>query len=352
MKKYVAIFLCLAAAVVLGLVCFRPQQPQYAGKPLGYWLQELDRWPRKTNEAEKAILAIGTNAIPLYLRMLQAKGTPLTTWILFRGGASLVDHRMVRGSGSVFKDEFARLVGFEVLQPLGRRDANSLRYDALQAFFVLREIGAPAAAGLSNLLFASDGYQWPANDPIFTNVRSPEFLSWLRQSDAAGCLAFIGPSGRAALLQGSQSPNDGIRAAAVHGLGLCRPPDSVVVRALAGLLDDANSSVRTSAAWSLYHVARELGQGTNAASVQAISPMVTPLLRRLSNTNVYHLRRYAALALGECHAAEALPFIQNMATNSSPDNSILDDPMNQVLKDISERPVHYGAQLPRAPAKP
>ena len=351
MKKYVAMLFCLAAALVVAVLYSQSAQPRYAAKPLSYWLRKLSQGIQPSNQAVTAIRAIGTNGIPIYLRMLHARGTPLTTWVRYPDGAFLVDDRMVAGGALAPGYGLVELLGFEVLQPLGRQDANVVRYDALRAFAILGEAGAPATTALSNLLYASDGYRWPAQDPIFRSIHSPEFLNWLRQRDAACCLGHIGHAARAVLLQGLENSDPGIRAAAAQGLGLGRTNDSAVVEPLVRHLDDTNTSVRITVVWSLGLVATQLGQGTNATSVSAISPMVAPLMRCLSATELY-LRSYAAVALGNCHSAEALPLVANLVSNGNVGSGTLEAMTRQALENITAHPVSYGVQPLKVPANP
>jgi hypothetical protein len=353
MKKYVALLFCLAAAVTLRILFSRPPaQPQYAGKPLSYWLQEFHYGIKPSPQAVTAIREIGTNGIPIYLRILHAKGTPLTAWIHFRGdGSAVVERRLVVDPVWSIKEEFSGILGWAVLQPLGRRDANALRDDGLSAFYILGETGAPAVPGLSNLLFASDGYRWPATDPVFRSMHTSECLNWLRQLDAAYCLGHIGTAGRAALLQGLESSDAGIRSAAAHGLGLCRTYDPVIVGALVRHLDDANTSVRITVAWSLSLAAARFGGGTNATSVSALSPMVAPLMRCLFDTN-RNLRCSALEALGNCRSADALPLIENLVTNGSLDSGRLEETARKALDRITEHPVRYSDRPPKAPSSP
>ena len=348
MKKCVAVLFCLAAVLALRTLFYQPAQPQYAGKPLNYWLREARQGIQPSTEAVTAIRSIGTNGIPAYLGMLHAKGTPLTTWVRFGDGTRLINEGMVGDGRASSSLGLAEVIGLVVLAPLGQRDANDLRYDALEAFFILREAGAPATVGLSNLLYRSDGYRWPARDPIFRSKRSPEFQNWRRQEDAACCLGFIGPAGRAVLLQGLENSDPGIRAAAAHGLCLGRTNDPVVVEPLVRHLHDANTSVRILVAWSLGLVADQLGQGTNAASVAAISPMVAPLMRCLSEGD-RDLRCYAAIALGNCHSAEALPLIEDLVTNGSIGSGMIPSLITRALTNIIERPVSYGARRSKVP---
>jgi hypothetical protein len=352
MKKYVAMLFCLAAALVVAVLYSQSAQPRYAAKPLSYWLRKLSQGIQPSNQAVTAIRAIGTNGIPIYLRILHAKGTPLTAWIHFRGdGSAVVERRLVVDPVWSIKEEFSGILGWAVLQPLGRRDANALRDDGLSAFYILGETGAPAVPGLSNLLFASDGYRWPVTDPVFRSMHTSECLNWLRQLDAAYCLGHIGTAGRAALLQGLESSDTGIRSAAAHGLGLCRTYDPVIVGALVRHLDDANTSVRITVAWSLSLAAARFGGGTNATSVSAISPMVAPLMRCLSATELY-LRSYAAVALGNCHSAEALPLVANLVSNGNVGSGTLEAMTRQALENITAHPVSYGVQPLKVPANP
>lgn len=86
LKRNRNILLCIAAAVVLGvgLVWFQQTRPPtYNGRPLVEWLQKIDynntEEPMNAESAEAvaAVRALGTNALPHLLRMLETQDSPL-----------------------------------------------------------------------------------------------------------------------------------------------------------------------------------------------------------------------------------------------------------------------------------
>jgi hypothetical protein len=89
-RKYpiVAAVLALAfLALPAYLIPRSPPEPTFKGKPLRFWLDQLVRSRMsgvpavldtdKTGEAQAAIRAIGTNAIPTLLRMVRAHDSPI-----------------------------------------------------------------------------------------------------------------------------------------------------------------------------------------------------------------------------------------------------------------------------------
>jgi HEAT repeat protein len=78
--------LTIALLVMLaGALFYWPaREPVYGGKPLSYWLVQLEDSDRQVerHQAALAIRHIGTNAIPVLLRMLRANESPLKTELL------------------------------------------------------------------------------------------------------------------------------------------------------------------------------------------------------------------------------------------------------------------------------
>jgi hypothetical protein len=81
----------LAAMVATGLVLghfLSRREPVYQGKRLTEWLQQdeagflLGRNQDQGRQAEAAIRAIGTNAIPIYLKLIRTKESPLVVKFL------------------------------------------------------------------------------------------------------------------------------------------------------------------------------------------------------------------------------------------------------------------------------
>jgi hypothetical protein len=70
--KATGLLLLLIAAAGLALLASQPTEPKYNDKPLSFWIaryQSYIVYPHN-HEAEDAILAIGTNAIPILLRWM------------------------------------------------------------------------------------------------------------------------------------------------------------------------------------------------------------------------------------------------------------------------------------------
>jgi HEAT repeat protein len=116
-----AVVLVVLAGVILWLALREPE-PIYQGKPLTSWLTEriygqMDEYgPEPADPARDAIRAIGTNALPVLLKMLHTKDSPLKGKLIERLNAHSVHpvfntaenyHRMVR-------------FGFFALGPLGK----------------------------------------------------------------------------------------------------------------------------------------------------------------------------------------------------------------------------------------
>jgi hypothetical protein len=81
-RNYVGVLLFFAALVAAALF-FAPEktsEPTYKGQPLSYWLDDThDPQGPTFGERQKAVLAIGTNAIPFLLEMIAAHEPP--TWL-------------------------------------------------------------------------------------------------------------------------------------------------------------------------------------------------------------------------------------------------------------------------------
>src|SRR5687768_6496036 len=83
MRKRFAIFGGLLGTLTLGLAISQvrlEKEPVYGGKPLSFWLEEFTGAPpaarvfnpSRRMEAEEAIRHIGTNGLPVFLRLLRA----------------------------------------------------------------------------------------------------------------------------------------------------------------------------------------------------------------------------------------------------------------------------------------
>src|SRR5713226_5303313 len=74
------LFVALAGGLVWMLS--RPTEPAYQGKPLRLWLNEFNGVPPDTNEAVVlAFRAMGTNAIPALLTIIQSRAPPFESML-------------------------------------------------------------------------------------------------------------------------------------------------------------------------------------------------------------------------------------------------------------------------------
>lgn len=130
-----------------------PPEPLYHGKPLGRWLEEASFSAGSTLETTAAIQGMGTNALPVLLRMVAARDSDFKQGLANVGGARL--------------QRFFRLV-----------PAQHYHLMATWGFDALGPSAKPAVPALTKLLTASD-----------------EDVS----STAAYCLGVIGPAARPAV---------------------------------------------------------------------------------------------------------------------------------------------------------
>src|SRR5690348_8561126 len=85
-RRNMLIILAFAGLGIFAWVVLRQHEPSYQGKPLRVWLEaygaSLPAWPDardagKHQESAAAIVRIGTNGLPVLLRMLQAKDSAM-----------------------------------------------------------------------------------------------------------------------------------------------------------------------------------------------------------------------------------------------------------------------------------
>lgn len=84
-KIIIAVLFCFSLTVVGITLTFREDEPRYKGKPLSNWLARyreavLSERPFAAAEAEAAIKAIGTNAVPYLLKWLQYRESKEQRW--------------------------------------------------------------------------------------------------------------------------------------------------------------------------------------------------------------------------------------------------------------------------------
>jgi len=84
-KRFRILFVTLLTCLVgfLAWQFLRPHEPTYNGKFLSVWLEQFSanhfrhRGSVADKQAEEAIRQIGTNALPIFLKLITAKDSPL-----------------------------------------------------------------------------------------------------------------------------------------------------------------------------------------------------------------------------------------------------------------------------------
>jgi hypothetical protein len=192
-----------------------PRVPAYRGKSLPVWLRTYaessssGRHSREWNEADDAVRHMGTNCVPVLLRMIREKDAKLK--LLAMSWAQ--KQRLVR------------------LHFVAAAERN---VEASRAFIVLGDSAKGAVPALVEMY--------------------DEDLSAESRSAIGDALAWIGPAAKSAvpvLVRGAGDPNARVRANALWALGEIRAKPELCVPVLIHALMDSNDWVRLSGAHAL-----------------------------------------------------------------------------------------------------
>jgi len=241
-------------AVLLGLAAvllLTPSEPSYRGKPLTHWLQAYKITITATNslwrnskpigaddeapsryEADAAIEAIGTNAIPILLRLIQHRDSRLRYW----------------------QFSLARKAPFFRIAPVSARSPN---HEALMAF---RALGTNAGPAVPQLM------------EIYNRESNRNTRNWVLSG-----LAEIGPPAEQAvplLLRTLADTNTQSRENAARALGAIHADAPVVVPALIPCLRDPEARIRLAAVIAL----REYGKAAKSAVRELLELLRDPKL--------------------------------------------------------------------------
>ena len=130
-------------------------EPRHKGRRLSEWLELYDRIARINGEAEQAILAIGSNAVPTLVKMLIPGGKLSLSRLLQRTGIPI---ELIEDSSDRMRNHNLAMHGFRLLGPtasnalpqllslMEQEDHSYLISEAIQA------IGQPALAPVQPLL--------------------------------------------------------------------------------------------------------------------------------------------------------------------------------------------------------
>ena len=267
----------LFVALLGGLVWMlsRPVEPFYQGKPLSTWLEEINvhGWPGDTNQpAYVAFRAMGTNAIPVLLKIIQSYDSPFDRMVLEPG-------------------RMQSLVHLPLVEKWHERslERSQQRWAASYALYALGTNAKPVLPTLTNLLF-------------HTNTH---FFS--------GALAGMGPEGLPALIAALTNQNADIRLSAATGLMWAPRSDlNLVVPALIARLSDQDSGVHRTAVLVLGQLHAEPGLAVPA--LMEDFPGKDPELRSLI---------LEALGRFEINGKAAVPML--LETLSDNDRAVRDD---------------------------
>jgi HEAT repeat protein len=201
----------LCALTWLALQLGKPDQPDYEGKKLSAWLQDIDygQPQAKREKAAEAIRSMGTNTLPFLLDDLDV------------------------ARQSRLKEYLIQLARKQSLFKLNWRDANERSRQATWAFKALGSAGSPAIQELLRLEESNPGY-------------------------VPGALAGIGVVALPYLIQGLTNKNEWVRgnaaaylANAVSDRSIPSSEAKMALALLIGNLRDTNNNVRPMAASAL-----------------------------------------------------------------------------------------------------
>jgi hypothetical protein len=232
-----AILLSAGAVAISLLVDWRPaREPEYDGQPLSYYLSSLTySQVRLERSARDAIRAMGSNAVPHLIDILNARESQFKTWF-----------NEVADRQSFIRFRF---------EPLGPRQIH-----ATMACQELGPIAAPTIPSLARLLDDPDVGPWavaalaeigPQTFPLLTNAMCS--IHRHTRHAAVGHLRLARPRERAVppLLMALSSQEFDMRKVAAESLGALGVYSPEVVSSLITCLDDPIVLVRESAARSL-----------------------------------------------------------------------------------------------------
>jgi hypothetical protein len=277
MKKRVVILLCLTA--FCGVIWFlpgylSPAEPVWQGKKLGQWLTECSSDdPRDlTDSAQRAIRAMGTNALPFLLRMVGTTDSGAKHELRSRFNTSFIKrltpmHYNYRISGAAGIEALGEMAAPAAPELIKMLDNEQTEYPAALG---LGAIGPPAIPLLVQTLTNRSG-----------SIRMGAVQALNFMHGAEGAILD--------LLRCLDDPEPGVRICAAVALGDMRKQPDRVVPKLMERLNDTDGSVRAGAAMAI-------------GLFQAQARMAVPKLKELQNDPSVEVRRQATIALQRVEA--------------------------------------------------
>lgn len=222
MRKRVHIAVAVLLAVLVSVIAWqvvhasRERQPVYGGKSLTLWLRTYapssssGLHSREWNEADEAVRHLGTNCIPILLRMIRQKDSPAKLWLV----AFAQKHGLTKRIHFV---------------PAAVRNV-----EASRAFIALGDKAKDAVPALVKMY--------------------DDNLTAESQGAIEDALAWIGPAAKPAiplLMRATTNANSRVRASALWALGEIHAEPELCVPWLIHALNDSDDWARLSAAHAL-----------------------------------------------------------------------------------------------------
>jgi hypothetical protein len=251
--------LLLAVILVAGLIVGSPQprEPEYDGQPLSDYLRSLTySQVRLERSARDAIRAIGSNAVPHLIKILDARESRFKTWF-----------NELANPYSFIRFRFTPVASRQVQAAMACQELGPTAAPAIPSLARLiddPQLGSWAVAALAEIS--------PQTFPLLTNALNSRWPA--TRFAAVGHLRLARPRERAVppLLMALGSQESHMRGIAAESLGALGLPSPEVVTALTACLDDPDANLRVIAA-------RSLGWCGSAAAVSV--PKLLELYRGL-----------------------------------------------------------------------
>lgn len=308
MKAPPRAFAIIAVVIVCGLGWFAfwrktPEpEPVYQGKPLGYWLHEiqdqgLDSQPSaKARESIKAIRAIGTDAIPFLIKRLQPPYADST--VPSAAAAALI---ALGPQATSAIPELAKLI--DQNKPPHSTKSYGVWYHAVE---VLSHLGPEALPVMLKAATNIQGQhvQWQLIQRIgnFETDGAPAIpllTGWCNDKDPWVRLGAVNALGQIGLepeivvpvlLAALKDPNEMVRRDAAEALGVFHAESSIWLKPVIEALDDPGA---------------QTGALTALGNLKQQKEVAVALIIKKLNDNNWVVRRVAAFALGELGGQEA-----------------------------------------------
>jgi hypothetical protein len=245
--RWTALLALLGGLTWMAWLRKEPSEPVYRGKRLSEWLANNNQG--SSPETDEAVRRMGTNAIPTLLRMLQARDSSLTTWLL-------------------------RLARKQHLMKFDHTGDFMKNAHAAHAFDIL---GADARDAVPELIKILDQN---------ISVHSRNYTAW--------ALGGIGPPAAKAvptLLRATADTNY-VRRGAIYALGKIRAQPELVVPALTNLLTGPDPNVRAITISSLELFGSDAKSAVPALAQSLNDP--TPRVRKLAESALQKIDPEAA----------------------------------------------------------